>query len=116
MPASYKVTCGPTPPARRIASAHFQSCKTEARTVSARSERRTLIDALSISKPAHLSLAMAMVVISVLALSTSFLLPSVQHVFINSAIMNVLHISTEFLFGRHFPEITQHLDDLSKVP
>ena len=47
---------------------------------------------------------MAIVVISVLALIAGF------------ALMKVLHITTEILFGRHFPEITQCLDDPFKVP
>ena len=78
--------------------------KTETRTVSVRSERRTLIDAPSISKPARLSSAMAIVVVFVLALIAGF------------ALMKVLHITTEILFGRHFPEITQRLDDPFKAP
>ena len=59
--------------------------------------------------------AMAIVVISMLTTAVSFPAPVVEYIFTIHTVMNMSHVITEFSFGKHFPEMTQPLDNSFEV-
>ena len=58
---------------------------------------------------------MAIVVTLMLITTVSLLLAFVEHNFTAFIVMNMSHVITEFSFGKHFPEITQPLDNSFEV-
>ena len=58
---------------------------------------------------------MAIVVISMLTTAVSFPVPVLEYIFTSFTVMNMSHVLTEFSFGKHFPEMTQPLDNSFEV-
>lgn len=59
--------------------------------------------------------AMAIVVISMLTINVRVTISPFMHVTKCLAVMNLSHVITEFSFGKHFPEITQPLDNSFEI-
>ena len=50
-----------------------------------------------------------------LTAAVSFPAPIIEYIFTNHIVMNMSHVITEVSFGKHFPEMTQPLDNSFEV-
>ncbi len=58
---------------------------------------------------------MATVVTFMLTITVSIAISRVLYVTFMFVVMNLSHVITEFSFGKHFPEITQPLDNSFEI-